>query len=738
MEKAPLKQEAVLPRVNSPHNAKISDDGLSELAVEKLSDSDKVLLRSGSMPFWQGIKELMTNGHNQKPWPASLIHNLGIEGLHFCEGNRGVVLKGATTFPVGMARGATFDRELEKRIGEIIGYELRAVGANVFAGVCASILRFPQWGRAQECYGEDPYHVGEMAAALTEGVQQYAIATAKNFVACEFETSKFKCDISISDRALHEIYLRPYKRVIEAGLGAIITGYSSLNGEWLCQNSEMIHGILKKKLRYEGLVISPFLFGIRDSLKAANAGLDLEMPFCMHYAQNLATHLRDGKLDKRLHDDSCRRIVRQQLRLKTNEQFDRRKLACKQHRTIALEAAEKSIVLLKNDHNILPLEGVETLAVIGEFAGTPNLGDNGSAKTQPRHVVTPLEGLKNAFHLQIELWQDKGRDLQRATQLSRKADAVLLVVGNGAEDEGEHIPTDLAENFWHLLPEPQSREEKYTRDAFLRTFTAKNKAQHACGDRRDLSLKPSDLRLIDQVCAVNERVIVAIMGGGPFTMTEWIRKPAAVLILWYPGMEGGTALARLLKGAISPTGKLPFAIAQQQQHLPCLPNNFRQLSYDMWHGYRRLDKDGNTPLFPFGYGLSYSNFRYSNLEISYPPSQLVSGVVVSFNLENIGSYDTEEVAQLYTSALNSKLSRAQRELKGFRRVFLKAGETKHIEMLLLYKDLAIYDSHSDDMVVERLVYDIIVGGSSRDPNGLRAQLNLNGSKHKQTSEAALT
>ncbi|GAP06408.1 beta-glucosidase-related glycosidase [Anaerolinea thermolimosa] len=262
-------------------------DARSRELLGQLTLEEKIKMMSGDLPFWVGMADMLGGGYADHPWVAGAIPRLGIPGVRFVDGPRGVILDGATTFPVSMARGATFDPELEERIGDVIGRELRAMGGNFFGGVCINLLRHPAWGRAQETYGEDPIHLGEFGAALARGVQRHVMACAKHYALNSMENARFTVDVRIEPRPLHEIYLRHFKRVVEEGVASIMSAYNSVNGEYCGQNYTLLTEILKQQWGFQGFVMTDFIFGMRDSKKAALAGQDVEMPFDMIHRQHV-------------------------------------------------------------------------------------------------------------------------------------------------------------------------------------------------------------------------------------------------------------------------------------------------------------------------------------------------------------------------------------------------------------------------------------------------------------------
>jgi len=688
--------------------------------LTQLTLDEKIEMMDGDVAFWPGMVEMMGGGYADHPWPAGVISRLGIPGIRFADGPRGVVMEGATTFPVSMARGAAWDVALEERIGDVIGRELRALGGTLFGGVCINLLRHPAWGRAQETYGEDPYHLGEMGAALTRGVQRHVMACVKHFALNSMENARFKVNVRISPRALHEIYLAHFKRVVDEGVAAVMSAYNSVNGEWCGQNKVLLTDILKKKWGFAGYVLSDFMFGMRDAKKAALAGQDLEMPFQMHYHQHLKRLVENGQVPLGQVDEAVLRLLRQQLRLIRANNYDAAQVGSERHRALAREAAEKSIVLLQNKGNLLPLRNLKKIAVIGRLANTPNTGDAGSSNTRPAYVVTPLAGIQAALKDQAEVLHDDGSNLERATATARTADAVVLVVGYTHIDEGEFLDPNTMQDLASRFPVP-TPEEAPIAQSFVQGLAGQSADAFLTGGDRDwLILHPDDEALIQAIAAANPQTIVAVMAGSSVLMEAWRERVPAILMLWYPGMEGGHALADILLGRVNPSGKLPFVIPQRAEDLPFFDKDATEIKYDLWHGYRKLERYGNIPAFPFGFGLSYTRYGYANLKLAQNqlgPSETLS---LSLDVSNIGAHAGEEVVQLYVSPIGSAVERAPKELKAFTRIALQPGETKTIQLSVPISRLAYYDETRADFVVEPLEYELFVGAHSLDQQALKA------------------
>jgi beta-glucosidase len=721
-------------QINEQDFAVVEGNGSSARAEDllaQLSLEEKLKMMDGDTPLWAGFTEMMGGGYADHPWPAGVISRLGVPGILFADGPRGVILDGATTFPVSMARGASWDVELEERVGDVIGRELRALGGNFFGGICINLLRHPAWGRAQETYGEDPYHLGEFGAALTRGVQQHAMACAKHYALNSMENARFKVDVQIRSRALHEIYLPHFKRVVDEGVAAVMSAYNSANGEWCGQNKMLLNDILKEQWGFQGFVLTDFIFGMRDAKKAALAGQDLEMPFEFHYHNNLKELVESGEVPMAVIDDSVLRLLRQQLAVPAAEDYKAEVVASESNRALAREAAQKSIVLLKNKDDLLPLQDVQKVAVIGRLANTPNTGDGGSSNTRPEYVVTPLQGIEMALASQAVVTHNDGHDLERAQEMARDADVVVLVVGYTDEDEGEFIDPDVFAEMTAMFPVPKPEEMAIAQGLVESMAAQEAVAMPPGGDRDQLTLRPQDVTLIEAIAAVHPRIVVAIISGSAVIMESWREAVSGILMIWYPGMEGGHALADVLLGKVNPSGKLPFVIPRRAEDLPFFDKDAAEITYDLWHGYRKLDRDGQTPAFSFGFGLSYTSYRYENLQLSYSQLSPSDILQVSLDVVNEGKMAGEEVVQVYVSAIGSAVERPAKELKAFTRTAVQADQTRKVDLELPISRLAYYDESQEKFIVEEIEYELFVGAHSLDQNGLTTRFWV-GSEAKST------
>jgi beta-glucosidase len=692
---------------------------------DQLSLDEKISLMHGQLSLWPGLAAMTApGGYSSQFWVAGEVARLGVPGICFTDGPRGVILDGGTTFPVSMARGAAWDPGLEERVGEAIGREIRALGGNYFGGVCINLLRHPAWGHAQETYGEDPHHLGALGAALTRGVQHHVMACAKHFALNSMENARFKVDVTVDPRALHEVFLPHFKRVVEEGVASVMSAYNSVNGEWCGQNRELLTSVLKERWGFQGFVVTDFIFGMRDAKQAALAGQDVEMPFGILFPRNLKALIERGEVPPERVDDAALRILREQVRFgqgRNPQDYGPEVVGCEAHRRLAREAAQKSIVLLKNDSGLLPLRNLRRLAVFGRLADTPNTGDGGSSNTRPAYVVTPMAGLRAALGDTVELAYNDGADLVRAAAMAQGADAALVVVGYTHADEGEYIPGDIFADFVPSFPPPDPEHAAFAQGILS---GAMDTGMPLGGDRERLALNPRDEALIQAICAANPRTIVAVMAGSAVIMEAWANRAQAILMLWYPGQEGGHAFADVITGKISPSGKLPCTFPTKAEDLPFFDRNATKIAYDLWHGYRKLERDGAAPAFPFGFGLAYTTFEYARLKLAREELHASDTLEATVEVTNAGAVAGEEVVQLYVATDGSKVERAAKELRAFARVALAPKETRSVRLSVRASDLAYFDAATSAFMVEPIAYSAIVGRHAADAHALRARFRV--------------
>jgi len=601
-------------------------EAAAEALFAELSPEERLRMLSGQLSALDNIRDAVTGRYNAAPYPAASVPRLGFPGVRFADGPRGVVVGRSTAFPVPMARGATFDPELERRVGDAIGREVTAQGANLFAGICVNLLRHPAWGRAQETYGEDSHLLGEMGAALTGSVGRHAATCVKHFACNSMENSRFFVDVGIDERDLRDLYLPHFRRCVEAGADAVMSAYNKVNGTWCGQHRRLLTGILKEEWGFAGFVMTDFVFGVRDMVDGVQAGQDLEMP--VHWrARKLPRAVAAGRVPADRVRDAALRIARSLFaacRRAGGAASPASAVLAPEHRALAQEVARRSFVLLRNE----AADGV----LIGRLADLPSTGDRGSSHVRSPHVATAAEGLRAlAPEHGLELLGSTTDDAARAEGVAAQADAAVVVVGNTWRDEGEFV------------------------------------VAHG-GDRSRLGLAPRHVRLIERVAARCPRTAVVLVGGSAFVCEGWREQVPALLMAWYAGAEGGHALAEVLLGAAAPGGRLPCTWPRSDADLPSFRRWTQRIAYGPLHGYRLFHASGRRPAFWFGHGLGYAPVAWS--------APRLEGDAVQVSLRNEGDGQASEVVQVYLDLALGSSSQALPTLAGFARLDLAAGEAR--------------------------------------------------------------
>lgn len=664
---------------------KMAEDILSELSLK-----EKVSLMSGRLTQEEIRSQILNRKkvhYNETPYWAGGMADKNVMPILFVDGSRGVVCgRGIYTgFPVTVLRGATFDRELEYRVGDAIAKEVILADGNLFGGCCLNLPYHPGWGRAQESYGEDTFLIGEMGASLVKGVQsEGVIACIKHFAFNSMENNRLTVNIVCDKRTEKEVFLPHFKKCIDAGAGAVMTAYNSFQGEMCGQNRYLIHDVLKKEWGFDGFVISDFTWGITDTVKAANAGMDVEMPHTYYYGEQLMKAVESGDVSESAIDAAALRIVRTIL-AHSDSLFENRELVKKQdnlkkeHAKLALECARKGITLLKNENHILPLSCKgrgKKIVILGTLADEDNLGDYGSSRTYPPYVIHAKDGIWKSLS-GAELIVYSGESTSHCKRLAKEADAVIIFAGNHYQDEGEHIKAD--ENV--------------------------HKSDMYGGDRTEgISLSQKHVSMVDAVYEVRSDAVLVLTGGGAIMLENVVDKVGAILMQYYPGMEGGTALGEILFGKISPSGRLPFSIPKDEKDLVEIDWDATEQIYGRYHGYTRLDYLKKEPRYDFGFGLSYTEFTYENLYSRVELDALKTIVTV----RNIGKRESDTVVLLFVGAPGIAVEREKRLLKGFTRIHLLPGEEKEICLLCPLNELTYYDEQTQTMQLETGDYTVFV------------------------------
>ena len=633
------------------------------------------------------IKNTLTKGryYNGEAYPAGGCKRLGIPPVLFTDGPRGIVMGKCTCFPVSMLRGATFDDELEYEIGKVFAKEASALGANLYAGVCINLLRNPMWGRAQETYGEDPFLLGKMGAALTKAMQENGIiACPKHYALNSIEDLRFKVDAKADERTLHEVYLPHFKKCIDAGAMSIMGAYNKVNGTYCCENKELLTDILRDKWGFEGFALSDFFYGIYDAVRSVKAGMDMEMPYFFRYAV-LNYKLKKGELTEADIDLSASRILKALIKtLPAYKKQPKSVILSKEHTELARKVAAKGTVLLKNDGKILPIEENKKIAVVGKYANKVNVGDHGSSNVYSPYTVTAYEGIRNRFGSD-NVTVYNGCDTGKAVQVVNNADYIVVCVGSDWLQEGEFL---------------------------VNLGNVKKKPKGSGGDRADLRIPAEDVELIKALSATGKKLVVNIMGGSAYVIKEWTDCADAVLFSFYSGLEGGNALADILSGDVTPGGKLPFTIAYNDTDYPDflhIADNKTEIDYGYYHGYTLFDKKNIQPQYPFGFGLSYTDFEITDCTAEKGGDIITVKAIV----KNTGNVCGDEVVQIYVSSKNNLEDRPVKLLKGFKRVTVDAGESAEVLITVPVDDIKFYNPETGDWKTDG-AYTVMVGTDSRN------------------------
>ncbi|RJT78372.1 glycosyl hydrolase [Arthrobacter cheniae] len=676
MGTVPTERSAYGQAVRAVRVGELDADEAAEQLINLMTDGEILGLLDGDSPGL--LLPLIPILLGRRPFVAGAVSRLGIPGIRFSDGGRGVVIGASTAFPVTMARAATWDPLLEERVGVAIGLETRARGANYSASACVNLLRHPAWGRAQECYGEDPVLTGRMGSALTRGVRVHVMACVKHFALNSMENERFEVDVSVDDHPLHEVYLPHFKAVVDAGADSVMSSYNRVRGEYMDVNRALLTDVLRHEWGFPGFVTSDWVFGTHDAVVSLEAGMDVEMPLRLLRARDLPAALRSGDLARATVLRSAHRVLRTcVLHAATREAASPTPalVASPAHRALARQVAAESIVLLKNETvgaaPLLPLaSATRHVAVIGRLAALANLGDHGSSRVRPPATVSPLQGLREALP-RVRITTTSGRNERAAAALAAAAETAIVVVGLDQHDEGESVVTggvDVGVLGPAFGAGPLRRlliGLAHVASRFVRG-----------GDRTSLDLRPADVRLIHAVVAANPRTVVVLIGGSAILMEAWRERVPGILVAWYGGMEGGRALASVLTGSAEPGGRLPFVLPTDAAHLPPFDRAAKSVVYDDRWGQRRLDDEGHAPAFPFGFGLGYTTIEHRLLDHGFDDTGGNADVLVT----NTGGREGSTVIQVY--AADVSVSRPVAQLLGFRKVTLQPGEETTVQVPL--------------------------------------------------------
>ncbi len=661
--------------------------------MEKLTLNEKIKLCHGKMIFW-------TNS----------IKRLGIPSMKLTDGPHGIgsgifYLKKMTYYPVAICRTATWNKDLSYKFGEAIADEARTVGRHMVLAPGINIIRTPLCGRNFEYQTEDPFLNSKIAVELIKGVQSNHVSTCvKHFAANNQEYNRFMISSEVSERALQEIYLPAFKASIEeADAWSFMACYNKVNGIYGCENSQLIREMLMKTWGFKGFVVSDWLATRNTKTNSSiRAGLSLEMPFAICYKKKLIKQaLEKDKILIELFNDNIRRYLRVAFLVGMFDNSEKPPTKYRniiEHQALSLKIAEEGIVLLKNQDNILPLNinTIRKIALIGPNLNKKHSMAGGSSMVRTKYEIIPKKGMK---------LKCKEKKIKITKSLS-KADAVIIFAG-------------------------------LNHDKFM---DRENK------DRITLELPKKQLILINECIKRNKNTIIVLIGGSPIGMNGWIENVPGILMMWYAGMEGGNAIANILFGDVNPSGKLPVTfpitlkdspahksyrtypglkdwnsiqegdieIMKKNRGVIIKSDNRDKVFYeeDIFVGYRYFDTFQIEPLFPFGHGLSYTTFRFSNLVIDKHQISGDEKIKVELDMQNTGNRAGAEVVQLYIQDLECSVKRPLKELKAFEKIYLEAGEKKKITFDIEKKHLAFFCEDSNEWKVENGEFAILIGNSS--------------------------
>lgn len=624
----------------------------------------------------------------------------------------------ATYYPAGAGLSATWNPQLAYTFGNSVGEESRARDKDVLLSPAINIIRTPLGGRTYEYFTEDPFLNKKLAVPFIVGLQDNDVAACvKHYAANNQETHRDYVDVQIDERTLREIYLPAFEAaVVEAKAYSMMGAYNKFRGEYLCENNHMLNDVLRDEWGFEGVVISDWA-AVHTSVKSLKSGLDVEMgtpkPFNEFFlADALIDSVKAGKISESEVDKHVKRVLQLMYTLKSmgGEERKQGSINTEAHFKDAYNIASESVVLLKNDKNLLPINTskIKSIAVIGANATKKNALGGFGAGVKIKREITPLEGLKNRLPESIKINYAEGYQERYAP----KKEAIF-----GEVTQERAVPIDDLDP--KMLEEAISTAKN---SDVVVIFAGSNRDfETEASDRPDLNLPFGQVELIEKVLAVNPNTIVVMIAGAPFDINSIKEKTSALIWSWFNGSEGGNALADVLLGNINPSGKLPWTMPKSINDSPAhATNSFpgeEVLSYKegLLVGYRWFDTKNIEPLYPFGFGLSYTTFDIKNVAADKDGAYQENDIIyVSVDIENTGNIDGKEVIQLYISKKDSKVERAEQELKGFEKVLVKTGEKVRIRMAVPVKELAYYNVDLKKWVVEPGTYNFRIGNSSRD------------------------
>ena len=658
-----------------------------------LDEEVKTLMAQLTQSEKLSLLAMQSGGANYLRLNTPPVTRLGIPGLRTADSPSGVRDGLVTAFPMQSIMASTWDPSLVTQVAQAVGQEARAKDRQIIYGPDLNLQRSPQSGRTFECFSEDPFLVAALGRAYVRGIQGEGVAACvKHYVCNDQDDQRKTVDVEVDERTLHEMYLYPFQDALQnAQAWAMMPAVCRVNGLFMSQNAPLVRGQALTDWGWDGLVI-PDWAGIHDTAGAVNAGMDVEMPDPGYLsAANLTAALTAGKITQAQIDDMARRVLRLTLRTEPPDHslvpVPADAVNSPAHQALAEKAAEDGVILLKNQNGLLPLDRrqIHSLAVIGPNAADTQLGGRWSADVTPAARISVLQGIQSRASAGITVQFAPGcprtgpgdpAQIQAAAALAAKSDAAVVVVGTDSSYEGEEL------------------------------------------DPPSIELPGDQAKLIQAVAAANKNTLVILNDGTPMDMTPWLGNVRGLIEGWYAGENQGNALAAILFGDVDPSGKLTETIAARRQDYsdfgsyPTV-NGVIKYTDGVFVGYRHFDKDGITPLFPFGFGLSYTAFAYSGLTMGRT-LQAGKPFPVRVTIRNTGPRAGDEIAELYVHPMTPSPDRPVQELKGFARVALLPGRAAAVTIPLDPSAFEVWDTVRHAWKVIPGNYEVRIGASSRD------------------------
>jgi len=677
------------------------------------------------------LSEKVRMCHAQSKFSSPGVERLGIPGLWMSDGPHGVRAEiewdswnyagwtndSCTAFPALTCLAAGFNPGIAYQYGRAVGEEARYRKKDILLGPGVNIYRTPLNGRNFEYMGEDPFLASEMVVPYVKGVQVNGVAACvKHYVLNNQETRRNNIDVDLSDRALREIYLPAFKAAVtEGGAWAVMGSYNKYRGQYCTHNEILVNNILKGEWGFDGVFISDW-GSAHDTKEAALYGLDIEMgtgsdglTYSLKNAYDnyflavpFLQMIENGEIDEAVLDDKVRRILRLMFRTTMADDRPHGSKGSQAHFDIAMQVAREGIVLLKNEDNFFPVDPDRNIkiAVIGENATRRMSVGGGSSELKPIHEISPLQGIKERF-VNAEIMHAMG-------------------YASGPAVYGYVVPSSLdADSLKRIALETAAKADIVL---FIGGLNKNHKQDCENGDREGLGLPFGQDELISDILSVNENVGVILLSGNAMSM-PWLEDVNGLVQAWYPGSEGGHAIADIISGDINPSGKLPFTFPRKLQDNGA--HAFDDLSYpgvddkqvykeDILVGYRWHDTKNIDPLFEFGFGLSYTSFNINSARADRDSYSVYDEIKLTVEIENTGDREGAEVIQVYSHDAKSSVKRPFKELKAFKKVFLAPGEKHSVQLSIPVSDLAFWDEELDDWNIERGDFKLMIGVSSRD------------------------